>query len=189
MQTRNHTDPLDFSSVRRSYKKKLTPSGRKTLKEQTTFESTSGLIDSPASRGSAYRRVQTLGSNTTLPVLSPNTVSVTRPSSTSVTYTHSSTAKEVASNLNLISAEEARQLWRIRSSFTRSELNFIGCAESFGINEARHLASKFGWQYQLPLRELHAMRNEPGRSYTKQSAKHKRLSSEKVSSRKHSLAV
>jgi len=122
-----------LSSLRRSYKSKLTPSGSKILNAQTTLDSASALIDASASRGSWYEILAWLGSKVKWPTSPPNAVSVTRFGSAWEIVAQSSKEKESPTSFDLISADESRQLWTIRSGFNRSELEFISCAESFGI--------------------------------------------------------
>ncbi len=59
----------------------------------------------------------------------------------------------------------------IRPSLSSSELIFILTAQEQGIRRAIFLASIFHWKFQRPLQALLAAMNEPGKSYTKRSAK------------------
>lgn len=66
------------------------------------------------------------------------------------------------------------------------EIRFIEFFQSFGLTTAEHLAARFHWQCQRPLRALLAVIHELDRNYSVRSAKRTRPLSAAASSRKRS---
>ena len=147
------------ASTRHSYKTNSIPSASKTLKAQTTLDSTSSLIGSSASRGSWYRKVAPRKPKPMVPVFSPTIANTNRPGSTIATFVQTSNSNSVSRSFNLISARESRQLFKINRSLTSSERTFIASAELLGIRAAKFFAESFHWEHQRPLRILQALRN------------------------------
>jgi hypothetical protein len=150
--------PYRSSSDFHSYNTIPRPSASTTVRTQTKCSLNAAELSESASRGSWYSKDAPLKSKEALPPSSGKTRKSKRSSETSITLAHTSIENRVSSAFNLITAEESRQLWSIRSSFSRSELSFIGCAESFGLKTAMRLADGFHWEFGRVLSALEDIR-------------------------------
>jgi len=75
---------------------------------------------------------------------------------------------------------------RAEIASTADEITFVTMVETHGLREAMRLAAIFDLKCLRPLQALLSVSSVPGKSYTKQSAKHKPLLSAKVSLKKRS---
>lgn len=137
------------SGSRHSYSHNTVPSGKSRLTAHSATDSASSRTDGSASRGSWYDQTMPASVSSKLPKLPPD-FKINLPWSAFTTRAHNCADQNGILANTFISEEESRHLWSIRSRFSRDELSFIACAESFGIHEAL----RFNWPHRKPLREL-----------------------------------